>query len=324
MSDLFCPACGREETTGAIYPPRCRCGGLWSARDPEAYRVPRDPVAVFLTPLWLDPRDPRLWWKREDLSRTGSFKDRGADVLVGLARRAGASRLVVDSSGSAALAAASAAARNGLPLRVHVPESVPALMRETLTGFGAEVVATGTREDAARRAQGDASTAFYASHVHHPAFLAGTSTAGFEVLEQMRGAVPSIWVLPVGNGSLLLGLRHALERTGTRNVRLVAVQAGAVAGLLRPGQAGTTCARGIGISDPPRRMEILAAIEQTGGEVLEVSEDVIKGARERLWTSGAAVEAASAAALAGVLMLRARGETGSVLGWLTGCGHRGD
>src|SRR5262245_48354738 len=100
MSDLFCPACGREETTGTVYPPHCTCGGLWSARDLNSYRVRSDRSASFVTPLWRDPRDPRLWWKREDLSRTGSFKDRGAETLIGLARRAGAARLVLDSSGS--------------------------------------------------------------------------------------------------------------------------------------------------------------------------------------------------------------------------------
>jgi len=324
VGDLVCRACGREETTGPVYPPGCSCGGLWRARDPEAYRLARNPTERYETPLWKDPRAENVWWKREDHSRTGSFKDRGAETLIGLANRVGARRLVVDSSGSAALAAASAAARNRLPLRVHVPAGTPALKLKVLREFGAEVVADGTRNDAGRRALTEAAQAFYASHVHHPAFFTGTSAAGLEALRQTRGETPPTWVLPVGNGSLLLGLWHALVRTGTRDVRLVAVQASAVAGLLRPGVSGVTGARGIAISDPARRDEVLEAIAASGGDVLEASEDEMLRARDALWLRGAAVEIASAAALAGVEQLRARGRKEPLLGWLTGSGHRGD
>ncbi|HET9235303.1 MAG TPA: pyridoxal-phosphate dependent enzyme, partial [Candidatus Eisenbacteria bacterium] len=145
MNDLWCPRCGGEAKTGSVYPPLCTCGGLWNARRPSDYRVNRDPAQRFVTPVWKDPRESNVWWKREDLSRTGSFKDRGAESLIGLAKRAGASRLVVDSSGSAALAAASAAAREGLPLRVHVPVGTPPRMLGVLGQMGAEVVAEGTR-----------------------------------------------------------------------------------------------------------------------------------------------------------------------------------
>ena len=321
MNDLGCPRCDGEASTGPVYPPVCACGGLWRARPSSDYRVERDRAGRFVTPVWKDPRDAAVWWKREDLSRTGSFKDRGAACLIGLAKRVGASRLVVDSSGSAALAAASAAAREELPLRVHVPVDTPARMLGVLGEMGAEVVALGTRRDAASRALEESSRAFYASHVHHPAFTAGTAEAGFEALEQ-TGEVAT-WILPVGNGSLLLGLHEALQASKRHDVRLVAVQAAAVAGLLRPGVAGPTRARGIAIADPPRREEILEAVRASGGEVLEVSEDEIAGAEERLWKRGVAIETASAAALAGVEQLRSRGHSEPVLGWLTGCGHRG-
>lgn len=318
MNDLWCPRCGGETGTGPVYPPFCACGGLWRARRPSDYRVDR--ASGFVTPVWKDPREALVWWKREDLSRTGSFKDRGAECVIGLAKRAGATRLVVDSSGSAALAAASAAAREGLPLRVHVPADTPPRMLGVLREMGAEAVALGTRNDAAVRALEESSQAFYASHVHHPAFTAGTAEAGFEALQQ-RGEAAT-WILPVGNGSLLLGLHEALQASERHDVRLVAVQAAAVAGLLRPGVAAPTRARGIAIADPPRREEILEAVHASGGEVLEVSEEEISLAEERLWKRGVAVETASAAALAGLEQLRSRGPSEPVLGWLTGSGHR--
>ena len=323
MNDLWCLRCDAEAKTGPVYPPLCACGGLWRARQPSEYRAPREASERFVTPIWKDPRDPEVWWKREDLSRTGSFKDRGAQCLIGLAKRVGASELVVDSSGSAALAAASAAARERLALRVHVPAETPLRMLGVLRELGAEVVAVGTRKDAANRALEESSRAFYASHVHHPAFTAGTAEAGFEALEQTRDAMPPIWILPVGNGSLLLGLHEALESAGRRDVRLMAVQAAGAAGLLRPGVTGDTRARGIAITNPPRREQILEAVRGSGGDVLEVSEEEIAGAEKQLWKRGVAVEAASAAALAGIEELRSRRDSGPILGWLTGSGHRG-
>jgi threonine synthase len=321
--DLRCSACGREETSGPIYPPTCACGGLWQAINPAIYLqgIPDD--LAHRTPIWRDPRDAALFWKREDYLRTGSFKDRGAVVLVAWARRCGATRLVADSSGSAALAAASAAARHGLSLRVHVPGTLARERIQVLSGFGADVVAVGTREDAGARALSEAATAFYASHVHHPAFTAGTSQAGLESLAQLGADSPSWWVVPVGNGSLLLGLAQALERPGHPEIRLVAVQAAACAGLLRPGIRGATAASGIAIADPARRTEIMSAIERSGGTVLEAGETDLARAREALWHRGAAVETASAAALVAVEQLRSRGEQGPILGFLTGCGHRG-
>jgi threonine synthase len=321
MGDLLCPACGAEATTGPTYPPRCACGSLWSARDPEGY-LEGIPAAA-PTPVWSDPGDAALWWKREDLTRTGSFKDRGAEVLVRAALRGGATALVLDSSGSAALAGASAAAVAGLPLTVHVPGSLPAAKLGALEIFGATVVARGTRGDAASRALEEATGAFYLSHVHHPAFIAGTSRVGSEVLSQLGDAVPPLWVVPVGNGSLFLGLDRALTREGIEGVRLIAVQASASPGLRRPGTGGATLASGIGIADPPRREEILTALHRWGGRVIEVDEDELAAARASLWHHGVAAEYAAAAAAAAMIRLRRDGESGGALAFLTGSGHRG-
>lgn len=46
---------------------------------------------------------------------------------------------------------------------------------------------------------------FYASHVYHPFFLHGTKTYVLELWEQLGGRLPAALVLPVGNGTLVLG-----------------------------------------------------------------------------------------------------------------------
>jgi threonine synthase len=315
MKDLACPRCRRAERTGAVYPPRCPCGELWQPGD--GARVPAASEAP--TPLWEDPVEVGLVWKREDLNATGSFKDRGACALVALARDRGATALVLDSSGSAALAGAAAAARAGIPLTVHAPAAISPIKRGAVGRLGARLVAEGDRNAAAARAGAAAGRAFYLSHVHHPAFWTGTAAAGAEALAE---GVPPIWVLPVGNGSLLLGLALALKAGGASGVRCIAVQAASCPGLLRPGEPGRSVAAGIAINDPPRRDAILEVLKATGGRVVAVSEEEILAAWRALWRRGVAAETASAAVLAGVWRLRAEGMDRPVLGWLTGSGHR--
>ena len=316
--DLRCERCGSTEATGPVYPRSCACGGFWEpASGAGEAGAGRDP-----TPFWPDPRDPGLWWKREDLNPTGSFKDRGAEELVRVARASGARSLVVDSSGSAALAAAAAGARAGLPVAVHTPAGLPRVKRGALETLGARLVAEGTREEAAARAAGEAEVAFHVSHVFHPAFWQGTAGSGTEVLYRTGPGVPPVWVLPVGNGSLLFGLDLALDRAGRTGVVLVAVQSTAAPGIRAPGPPGRSRAAGINIGNPPRVARIREVLARRGGEVLEVAEEEIASAREALGRRGVAAEAAAAASLAGVRRLRARGEERPIAAWLTGEGNR--
>lgn len=322
---LRCGRCGEEADAGPTYPPRCRCGGLWGAVvDPDAPPAyDRERAGMRAIPLWPDPIDPGLFWKREDLNPTGSFKDRGAESLVLAARRAGATSLVLDSSGGAALAAARVAAREGLPLTLHIPGDASPSRRHSLGMFGATVVAAGSREDAARRAATDAAHAFWFSHVMHPAFFLGTAESGREVLETPGRASGEAWIVPVGNGSLLLGLDMALARGRRTDIRLVAAQTAACAGLVDEVRRGTSCAAGIAIANPPRREEILGALRRRDGEVLVVTEDEITDAWYALARRGVLAEPASAAALAAARRIRERGGRAPLVGWLTGAGSRG-
>jgi len=313
-NDLHCPECGRRETTGPTYPPRCSCGSLWVDGEPVV-----EPVEVGRAPLWADPRDSDLLWKREDLNPTGSFKDRGAEALIRVAVDAGARRLVLDSSGSAALAGARVAARAGLPLRLHVPEGLGRVKRDALAALGAELVPGGDRAAAAARAEAEAGEAFWFSHVYHPAFQRGTAGSGREALA--AGPVAA-WVVPVGNGSLFLGLYRALE-TLAGAARLIAVQAEACPGLDPSARCGPSRARGIAVANPPRREEIRRAVAASGGRVITVSEAAIAEAEQRLHRRGVSPDPAAAAALAGVIQLRSAGEKDRLLAWMTGCCREG-
>jgi threonine synthase len=261
-------------------------------------------------------------FKLEFLSPTGSFKDRGAVVLMASAVERGASELVADSSGNAGSAVAAYAARAGLPITVFVPAGTSAAKQAQIRAYGAALelvpgdrTATAERAAAAVRERG----ALYASHVYDPYFLQGTKTYAYEVWEQLGGA-PDTLILPAGNGTLLLGAAIGfaeLAASGliTRPPALIAVQSEGCAPLARAWQTGRdepmavraqpTAAEGIAIPAPARGSEMLAAVQSSQGCFLSVPEEAILPAQADLAARGLLVEPTGAIAWAAFLLARA-------------------
>jgi threonine synthase len=251
---------------------------------------------------------------------TGSFKDRGTAVSVAWLRGHGANEIVVDSSGNAGASFAAYAARSGTRLRLFVPaDASPAKLLQARAHGAAVVTVPGPRSAAGEAARGALDLAgpdvAYASHLWQPAFLAGTATFAYEVFEQLGGRAPATVVAPLGGGTLLLGVHLGFRRLREAGMidrvpRLVGVQSAACAPLARAFRAGdadavavapgSTIAEGIRIDRPPRSRQILAAIRETGGEIVEVSDDEISSAERALLAQGVFVEPTSAAAYAGV------------------------
>jgi threonine synthase len=253
----------------------------------------------------------------EFASPTLSFKDRGAVVLVAAARALGAGQLVADSSGNAGTAIAAYAARARLPCEVFVAAATSPAKLAQMRAHGAAVrTVDGSREDVAAAAieRVEASGAFYASHVWNPFFVEGTKAWAAEVVEAV-GAVPDVVVVPVGNGTLLLGadrgFRELLSAGTTERVpRIVAVQAEGCAPIaaafcsgaatVEPVTPAGTIAEGIAIAAPPRGTQCLEAIRASGGTVVTVRDDEIQHARAALAAQGLYVEPTAAATAAGV------------------------
>jgi threonine synthase len=251
---------------------------------------------------------------------TLSFKDRGAVLLAELARRLAPGRVVADSSGNAGTAVAAYCARAGLPCSVYVPEGTSPKKLEQIAAHGARVeVVPGDREAAAAaaRAAADEPGTFYASHVFNPYFLHGTKTYVHEIWEDLGGRLPDVLVVPVGNGTLLLGAALAVEELHAaglvgRRPALYAVQAANAAPLAAAWEAGDedladppppaapTLAEGIAIARPPRARQILRAVRASGGTFLTVGEDQIRDAQRDLAAQGFYVESTGVACWAAV------------------------
>lgn len=292
---------------------------LWRYAEALPIPEPHDiTMGEGLTPLVTVPGQPGVALKADYLMPTGSFKDRGAVMLAAVAARLGVTRLMADSSGNAGTAVAAYAARAGIACDVYVPADTSAGKIGQLRAYGATVHRIpGTREDTARAAAraADEPGVFYASHVYHPLFLHGTKTYVLELWEQLGGRLPDTLVLPVGNGTLVLGAYlGAVELRDQKLIgrlpRIIAVQAAGCAplaaafrdGLPVPGDITPrgTVAEGIAIARPARGAQILAAVRATDGAIVTVTDDAVRAAHAALARSGLYAEPTSAVCWAAI------------------------
>jgi threonine synthase len=268
-----------------------------------------------LVPFDFDRR--RVLIKQEQLFPTGSYKDRGAAVLISKAKELGIRTVVQDSSGNAGVAVAAYAAGAGIACHIYVPESVSKAKLAQLHWHGAAVHSVpGSREATALAARAAAQDTYYASHCWNPFFLHGTKTFAYEVCEQLGWKAPDVVILPAGNGTLVLGAAlgfRELSRLGLigRLPRIVAVQAANCSPLVQAFASGSngipdipvapTLAEGIAIARPVRGSQILGAVRASGGVFLSVTEEEIVSALKLVSSRGYYIEPTSAATVAGIL-----------------------
>ena len=167
--------------------------GMWRYR--EAIPIAQDEKIVSFdegfTPLSLLQLDGHsLYIKQDHLFPSGSYKDRGASVLISKAKELGLKRIVEDSSGNAGCAIAAYSARAGIECEIYVPESTSPGKLAQIRMYGAHLVLVpGSREDTAHAVMQAAQDTYYASHSWNPFFFQGTKTFAYEVCEQLAGCV---------------------------------------------------------------------------------------------------------------------------------------
>jgi len=281
-----------------------------------------------LTPLVAaEDYGPNVLFKLEFLSPTGSFKDRGVAVMISFLSSIGTKHVVEDSSGNAAASLAAYCAHSGIKPRIFVPSyASPAKLRQ-IEIYGAELVPVpGPRIEATRKAEATARAGtYYASHYWNPFVLEGLKTFAYELAEQLDWCCPDNIVVPCGHGTLFLGAYYGFRALLNGGVAsqlpgLFAIQAAACAPIVdafeaglsapSPVEGGETAAEGIRITEPVRGREILAALKETNGQAVSVSEEEIGQARKKLSRSGLFVETTSAVAVAGLSLLVKEGVIG--------------
>ena len=266
-----------------------------------------------------------LSFKHLGFNPTGSFKDLGMTAGMTEAKFTGARTVACASTGNTAAALAAYAARGGMAARVYLPAGQASANKlAQALDYGAEVVQIeGSFDDALDQLLESADRNLYFLNSINPFRIEGQKTAMFELMEQYGWEAPDYLFVPGGNLGNSSAFGKALSELRTygfiRKVpRMIIVQAEGANPLARMWRSGNreleavsqpeTVATAIRIGNPRSWKKALEAIEFTGGEVMDVTDEEIGRAKRVIGSDGIGCEPASATTLAGIRKLVGAGK----------------
>jgi len=268
-----------------------------------------------------------VFFKCENLQRTGAYKVRGAYNLISqLSNEEKRRGVVAASAGNHAQGVALAAQLLGIKATIFMPVGASLPKYQATLGYGANVVMSGSIFDetnTAAKAFAQKTGAVYVPPFDHLDIVRGQGTVALEIFDQLPN-VDNI-VVCLGGGGLTAGVALAAklkaEQLG-RKVKVYAVQAELAAAYPPSLKAGKpleiktqpTIADGIAVAKPGKvNFEIISKFVD---KVVTVSEDEIaKGMLGVLERSKLVVEAGGAVGAAALLAkkLKLKGTTAIVL-----------
>ncbi len=167
----------------------------------------------------------RLFFKCENFQKVGAFKMRGAcNAVFSLGEQDAARGVATHSSGNHAQALALAARMRGVPAHVVMPVGSPAVKREAVLGYGAQVTDCEPTLQAREETLAEVVRSTGATFIHpydDERVIAGQGTAALELLDQVRDL--DVVLAPVGGGGLLSGTAIACAGAG-RPPRVIACE----------------------------------------------------------------------------------------------------
>ena len=280
-----------------------------------------------------------LWVKDDGRQATASFKDRASAIAVVKAQEKGAAIITTASTGNAAAALSGLCASVQQPNVIFVPESAPPAKIAQLLTFGSTVMLVhGTYDDAFDLCLQAAETyGWYNRNTgFNPYMSEGKKTVSFEICEQLtltltpgpspwgrgeRWEAPDAIFVSVGDGCIIGGVHKGLRDLYAlgwidKMPRIYGVQAAGSNFMAEAWQVGLhglrvlekapidshTVADSISAGLPRDRIKAIAAVVDTGGAYVVVSDDEILAAIPVLARgSGVFAEPAGAASYAGLV-----------------------
>ena len=250
----------------------------------------------------------QLFFKCENLQKTGSFKIRGAsNAILSLTEQEAARGIVTQSSGNHGAAVACAAAWRGIPAWIVMPRNAPAVKAKAIEGYGGKVVFCEPTVTA-RKATCDRVEAETGAHLVHPydddRIITGQATAAKELLEEVVD-LDAVFA-PVSGGGLLSGtclgakgIRAETRIFGCEPERADDAYRSLTTGTLQSQDSSDTIADGLRASLAPRTFAILRRHVE---RILLVSEEEIISAARLVWERmKIIIEPSSAVAIAPLL-----------------------
>ena len=273
--------------TASSQPQKPTWDAIEAAHARIAPRIHRTPVLRSAT---LDAMcGAELFFKCENLQKTGSFKIRGAtNAIFSLSDEEASRGIVTHSSGNHAAAVSCAAAWRGIPAWIVMPKNAPAVKCRAVEAYGGKITfcepKVSARNEAAARIQAETGAVMI-----HPydddIIIAGQATAAKELLEE-TGELDAL-LAPVSGGGLLSGSALSAKHMQPE-IRVYGCEPAGADDAYRSIETGTlqllessdTIADGLRASLAPRTFAILQ--KQLAGIFL-VSEEEIVRAMALIW-----------------------------------------
>ncbi len=285
------------------------------------------PLTIGGTPLYKADRLAaelglkHVWVKDDGRLPTASFKDRASVMAVVKAQEKGAAIITTASTGNAAAALSGICASVKQPNVIFVPEKAPQAKIAQLLVFGSTVMLVkGTYDDAFELClqAADEYGWYNRNTAFNPYMTEGKKTAVYEICEQLHWDAPDAIFVSVGDGCIIGGLHKGLKDLLALGwidhmPRIYGVQAEGSAFMYeawRDGEdvltkapvSGVTVADSISAGLPRDRIKALAAVTETNGAYIRVSDDDILASIPALArATGVFAEPAGAAAHTGLV-----------------------
>lgn len=267
-----------------------------------------------------------LYFKLESQNPTGSFKDRGSTIELSHAKDFHAKQIVCASTGNMGASVAAYSARAGIPCEIILPESATGEKIQQIKNYHAKVT----------RTKGDYSIAAEKAYqkfkkLHH--FLVGDyafrgegeKSVGYEIIDQMKNehkSSPDYLFVPMGNGTLISGIWKGMKEmrlAGLLNKlpKLVGCQVKGCNVIVKSFETGNaikkvipkTIAGAVACGDPLDGAKAVAALRESKGLGVEVSDTELLKARRELGQQGIDGEPSGVLSYAGYKKLNVRGKS---------------
>ena len=301
---------------------------MWRYREllPVEESTADTPLRVGWSPLYEEKKlaeqlgIAKLWVKDDGQNPTASLKDRASAMAVAKAREAGADTIACSSTGNAASSLAGNAAAAGLKTFIFVPERAPKGKVAQLMTFGANVVTVqGNYEETFElsKAAIEKWGWYNRNAAINPYLSEGKKTVSLEIAEQLGWHAPDYLAVSVGDGCTIAGIWKGLKDLYAVGLldklpRLISAQAEGCHPINRAVESGeawhpmeeNTLADSIAVGVPRNADKAIAAIRESDGIVVNVSDEEIMAAQKLLGTCcGVFGEPAGVAGTAGLKKL---------------------
>ena len=217
-----------------------------------------------------------VYYKCENLQKTGSFKVRGAcNKIANLTDEEKANGVIASSAGNHAQGVALGAKMNGIEATIVMPQTAPLAKVTATKSYGANVVLEGLVYDDAYAKALEIQKETGATFLHpfnDEYVIAGQGTIALEIFEQMNNKVDTI-LCPIGGGGIIAGVAVAAKALNP-NVKIIGVQTANIPSMHESMKAGkvTTAFKATSVADG---ISVKTVGELTFNIVKDLVDDVI-------------------------------------------------